>query len=71
LQPVIEAYAKEYADYPVSLEYPTVSLANFGDQSDISSMRPTGLGLSGRASSTWPRGMLGCAFSIAVSASRR
>jgi hypothetical protein len=31
----VEAYQKKYADYPVSLEYPTMSLANIGDQSGI------------------------------------
>jgi hypothetical protein len=30
-----EAYRKNYREYAVSLEYPTVSLANFGDRFDI------------------------------------
>lgn len=31
----VEAFRKIYRDYPVSLEYPTVSLANFGAQYEI------------------------------------
>jgi hypothetical protein len=33
----LEVYQKKYADYPVSLEYPTMSLANIGEQNGIDS----------------------------------
>ncbi len=32
LRVTLEAYDKEYADYPVSIDYPTLSLANTGDE---------------------------------------
>jgi hypothetical protein len=31
----VEAYAKRYADYPVSVDHPTLSLANTGDAFDV------------------------------------
>jgi hypothetical protein len=34
----IETYQKKYAGYPVSVEYPTLSLANIGDQSGLGGM---------------------------------
>lgn len=34
----VEAYAKNYKDYPTALEYPSLSLANVGDTFDVSSL---------------------------------
>ncbi len=34
----VEAYAKDYKDYPTALEYPSLSLANVGDTFDVSSL---------------------------------
>jgi outer membrane receptor protein involved in Fe transport len=33
-----EAYQKDYKDYPVSIQFPTLSLANVGDTFDVSSI---------------------------------
>lgn len=35
LEAGVEAYWKEYRDYPVALEYPSVTLANIGDTFDV------------------------------------
>ncbi len=34
----VEAYQKNYADYPVSVEYPMLSLANIGDQESVAGL---------------------------------
>lgn len=34
----VEGYFKEYSDYPVSIEYPTLTLANTGDDFGVSSL---------------------------------